>query len=134
MKTIPLRNDDMCLIEVTNPVTEIVEKALALSKKKNEKVKIFVAGRFHPLADKILSPITFSRSGLHVHLDEKLDSAENEGKQLSFLGDYSQCKYLKKKERGAEKKDESAFKGIGEGSNPDNWDNDSHTGDAGMDG
>ncbi len=85
---------------VTESIREIVERGEGVATRLGVKVKWFVTGtEFRPLAPHVdIDPVTFTRTIVKVELDGwspfvTPPSAEEDGKPLAFLGDYSSRKY-----------------------------------------
>jgi len=80
---------------VTNSIEDIINKALELSKQRNEKVKFFVAGQFKTL-NLSLKPVNFSRSIVEVKTEEKINAQDLGELNVSFIYDYNKRSYIKK--------------------------------------
>jgi len=82
---------------VTNSLADIIEKAQALSKEMNEKVKYFIGGNFYELQGKV-EGINFSRSLIEVEFNG-IENIEEIQIQVGFIQDYNKRAYVPIKER-----------------------------------
>jgi len=83
---------------VGEPIDKIIEKALKISESNGVRLKAFASGLFTRIADKEISPIKFSRSGVYINLDLPIESDSLKDVEIGFLGDYKSRKYFLKYE------------------------------------
>lgn len=88
---------------VRNELDDIMEKVENLEKEMKIKVKTFVSGHFYQMALKVITPIRFSRTGLYIKINKKLESDEIKNHCIGFIGNYKQRKYFLKREIGIKK-------------------------------
>jgi hypothetical protein len=81
---------------VTDTIEDIIKKAEALSKDKQEKVKFFVTGKFYPLTAKI-DNATFTRTIIPVEITEELKAGDiiNET-VIGMIENYNKRAYIKR--------------------------------------
>lgn len=83
---------------VRGSLGKIIKKAVKISDSSGVKLKAFASGSFTRIADKEISPIKFSRSGVYVYLDLPIETESIKDVEIGFLGDYKSRRYFLKYE------------------------------------